>query len=114
MSDELETTALTPPPQAPVPVLTEAQKANQVYTWILSGASDFDIAEAITASFPGSDPLPLLKAAIARIHDAAKLDPQTVLGFCFEATRDMYRRMVEVGDFAGACRAIRQMRDLIK
>lgn len=90
------------------------QQANQVFKWIISGATETDIADAITETFPEADQSALLLAAISKIRESAKIDPETVMGFCFEATRDLYRRMVEVQDFPGALRAIKQLRELVK
>lgn len=91
-----------------------AKQVNQVFRWILSGASEHDIVEAIAAAWPDSDARPLIVAAVAKIAESASLDGNIVLGFCVESTRDLYRRMVEIGDFPGALRAIRQLRDLTR
>ena len=90
------------------------KQVNQVFRWILSGASEHDIVEAIAAAWPDSDARPLIVAAVAKIAESASLDGNIVLGFCVESTRDLYRRMVEIGDFPGALRAIRQLRDLTR
>ena len=53
-----ETTALAAPPAAIAPeaaaaaLMTDAQKINQIYKWILEGASDFDVIEATHAAWP--------------------------------------------------------------
>ncbi len=91
-----------------------AKQVNQVFRWILSGASEHDIVEAIAQAFPDSDARPLIVQAVAKIAESASLNGDIVLGFCVESTRDLYRRMVEIGDFPGALRAIRQLRDLTR
>jgi hypothetical protein len=85
---------------------------NQVFKWILAGATKRDIAEAITQSWPDAQPSPLILAAVEEIRAGGRLDAQVVRGFCAEATRDLYRRMVEIGDFAGALRAVKQLADM--
>lgn len=87
-------------------------QTNQVLKWILSGATEHDISEAIKASWPDAAARPLLVAAIEQLRDSADFDPQTVLGFCFEATRELYRRMIDIGDFAGALRAVKQLTEI--
>ena len=82
--------------------MTAEAKLNQVYNWILSGASDYDVIEAVQAAWPGEPIKPLLKAAVRKMQEAASIDADTVVGFCFAASRDLYRRMVEFGDFTGA------------
>ena len=69
-------------------------------------------SHAMAQAWPEANHGALIIAAITKIRESDTLDPDTVRGFCFEATRDLYRRMVEVGDFPGALRAIRQLRDL--
>jgi hypothetical protein len=56
--------------------------------------------------------MPLVLAVMEQLHEAGKFDAQTVQGWCFEAYRDLYRRMVEVGDYAGATRAVKQIAEL--
>ncbi len=85
-----------------------------VFKWILSGAMEPDILEAIEATWPGESPKPLIAAAIERFCKAGEMEPAAVIGWCFEAYRDLYRRMVEIGDFAGALRAIKLITELTK
>ncbi len=87
---------------------------NQVLKWIVSGATETDIATAVIESYPQHDGTKLLLAALGRIRESARIDSEIVAGFCIEATRDVYRRMVECGDFTGALRAIRLLRDLAR
>ena len=111
------------PEPAPVPteavpplatLATAEARINQVFHWILEGATDYDITEAMRQAWPEADHATILLAAIDKIKESARINPQTVAGFCVEATRDLYRRMVEIGDFPGALRAIRQLKDLLK
>ena len=109
------------PEQSPVPaepaqplasLASEAARTNQVYRWILEGASEYDITEAMQQAWPDANQTAILLGAIEKIREASRLDPTTVRGFCVEATRDLFRRMVEIGDFPGALRAVRQLREL--
>jgi hypothetical protein len=78
----------------------------------LSGATEYDIREAMAAAYPDDDPLPLLLGAMAAIRRAANCDHDLIKGFALEATRDLYNRMLQIGDFTGALRAVRQLVDL--
>ncbi len=80
---------------------------HQVFKWIIAGHSEHDVRDAIGEAWPKADPQPLIVAAIQRLADAGEYDAALVRGWCLEATRDLYRRMVEIGDFAGALRAVR-------
>lgn len=90
------------------------KQVNQVVKWILTGATEYDLTEAIQQAWPETKPQPLIVAAIENLRQAGDFDKQLVLGWCFEATRDLYRRMVEIGDFPGALRAVKQLTDLAK
>ena len=97
-------------PAQPLALLqTDGARTNQVFQWIVQGATEFDIQEAMHQAWPDANHASLLLAAIEKIRESNQIDPHTVLGFCFEATRDLYRRMVEIGDFPGALRALKQL-----
>jgi hypothetical protein len=94
------------------PPTTPAGKANQVLKWIVSGASEFDVAEAIATTFPTDDQAELLLAGIRLLREATAIDPDTLRAFSFEATRDIYRKALEISDFPTALRALRQLQDI--
>lgn len=91
-----------------------AAKTEQIVKWILAGHSEFDILEGAAASWPDTDPAPFILGALEKIRKGGTIDPDMLAGWCVEATRELYRRMVEIGDFTGALRAIRQLADLAK
>lgn len=90
----------------------EAAAVHQVFKWILAGGTERDIREAIAKHFPAGDAQPLIVAAMRQYEKAGTFDAKIVTGWCFEAYRDLYRRMVEIGDFAGALRAVKLILDL--
>lgn len=84
----------------------------QIAKWILTGAREADVREAIAQTWPERDARPLIAAAIAEFSQAGQVSRAAVRGFAFEATKDLYRQMREIGDFAGALRALKQLVDL--
>ena len=100
------------PAQPLVALTSQAARANQVLHWILEGATEYDILEAMQQAWPDGSHASILLGAIEKIRESSRLDPTTVRGFCVEATRDLFRRINEIGDFPGALRAIRQLREL--
>jgi ribulose kinase len=68
----------------------------------------------MTQAWPASDLTALVVEAVAEIRRSAAVDPETVQGWCFEATKDLYRRMVEIGDFTSALRAVKQLHQLAR
>lgn len=90
----------------------DPQQANQVLTWMLEGNSVFAIEAAIRETYPGADPQPLMLHAARELIESSKVPRDLMMGWCFQATRLLFARMVDVGDFAGALRAIKQLDDL--
>lgn len=87
-------------------------RVEQTVKWLLTGARDADVVEAIRTTWPDQALPPLLAAAVEGLAASAEFDRSVVRGWCFEATKDLYRRMTEIGDFAGALRAVKQLADL--
>lgn len=79
---------------------------------MLTGATIHEIEAAIRNEWPAADPQSLLDKVELQIGEAADADPAQVRGWCFHAARDLYRRMVEIGDFAGALRAVKILHEL--
>ena len=82
-----------------------------MFKWIVAGATEPDVVEAILQQWPDEQPKPLIAAAIDQIRRAGGFDGDLVRGWCFEAVRHLYRQMVEIGDYAGALRAAKQLWD---
>lgn len=87
-------------------------RVEQTIRWLLTGARDADVLEAIRTTWPDQEVKPLIAAAVEQLAQSGKFDRLVVRGWCFEVTKDLYRRMTEIGDFAGALRAVKQMWDL--
>lgn len=88
------------------------KRVEQTVRWMLTGARDADVVEAIETTWPDQELRPLITAAVAQLAESGTFSRQVVRGWCFEATKDLYRRMVEIGDFAGALRAVKMLTDL--
>jgi len=84
----------------------------QVLKWVLSGASDAEITEAIAAAYPNANAAQLLTETTKELRDAARINPKLVLGWSLLSTKFLYQKMVEIGDFTGALRATKQLTDL--
>lgn len=98
---------------APLARTCDEDSVVQVFKWVVAGNSETDIREALAEKFPGSDPVKCLTAVMVRLKSSGDADRDVVFGWCVESTRDLYRRMVEIGDFANALRAVKQMSDLV-
>jgi fructose-specific component phosphotransferase system IIB-like protein len=51
----------------------------------------------------------LIDRAVAIFRATADADTTVIRGWCLEAYRELYRRMVAIGDFAGALRAVQSL-----
>ncbi len=95
----------------PIP---EAEQLREIVKWVLAGHSESDIVDAIEQKWPKAKTRPLIAKSIERIASASEIDSNLLVGFCFEATRDIYRKCLECGDHQSALRAIKQMHDFSK
>ena len=92
-----------------------SDRLRQVYEWILEGASEEQIREAFAEMYPTAKKNTVgkvIEAALERILQAGARAPGEVAAFCVESTRELYRKMVEIGDYPGALRALRQLHEL--
>ena len=87
---------------------------NQIVKWALAGATEQDLIEAIEKHYPRASPPALLNAAAKQLLDAGNSDHQAVIGFCTLATRDLYRRCLETGDFSVALAALKNLAALAR
>jgi hypothetical protein len=86
----------------------------QVVGWIIAGHTEPDIRDAIAQNWPKEKARPLIIQAIRQIEEAGEPDPRLIKGFAIEATREVYRKCMEVGDHQTALRALRQLVELAK
>lgn len=97
-------------PDKPPP---DAAAIEQVRKWVIAGHSEHDILDAIGKTYPNADTAALIAHAMVSLQRAAKWHPEVVAGFIFEATRDVYRKALEVMDFAVALRALKQLAEYV-
>lgn len=101
------------PSQCPMskPV-SEAAQINQVLTWILEGNSEHLIIEAIESTWPGEESQPLIVGAFRQVAANAESTRETLADWCVESMRFLYQKQVEIGEFGGAMRAIKELAGL--
>lgn len=85
-----------------------------VVKWICSGHTLPDIEEAITAKLPGNKPKDLIKKAIAHIAQSGEVDNTVIKGYAFESYKMLQAKMMEIGDFQGAMKAVKEIVALTK
>lgn len=87
-------------------------QCEQVLKWVISGASDAEITEAVQQQWPDANVNELLAMASTRLRQAAKTNPKNILGWSMLATKMLYQKMVDIGDFSGALKAAKQLSEL--
>lgn len=90
----------------------QEKTVKQVIQWILEANSERDIKEAITEKFPGESADQAIETAVKEIIAIGKEDQAFTRGWALAATKELTRKMIEIGDFANALRGIKQANQL--
>jgi hypothetical protein len=90
-------TAPTPPP------------ALAVVDWLLSGASEQQVAEALAAKYPGTDARRVLGQVQQQLAAAGQPNADAVRGWCLLSYRRLFQQMLAVGDFNGARQVVKEI-----
>ena len=92
----------------------QAEQIRQVHEWLLRGASHSQIVAACKSHWPAIDPEPMLLTATAAFVETAYAPHAAIFGWCLDAARELYRRMSDIGDYAGALQAVGRLQSLLK
>ena len=92
----------------PVPPAT----LKAVLAWILAANDERDVREAIRTNYPDADEGDVLAAAVEELEAIGNESPEFTSGWALAATRELVRKMIEVGDYANAMRGIKQVNEL--
>jgi len=95
-------------PSKPIPPAT----LKAVLSWILAANDERDIREAIRKEYPDANEDEALAAAVKEIEAIGSESPDFTRGWALAATRELVRKMIEVGDYANAMRGIKQVSEL--
>ncbi len=107
-----ELATLPAPEPEPVRTPEEAARIHQVFRWIIEGQTEHDIRQAIAETWPLHEATPLIIAAIDQLQKSGRFEADVVRGWCFEAYRELFRKTLEIGDFAAALRAVKLIQDM--
>jgi hypothetical protein len=96
---------------------TDPENIKQVVQWILAANSETDIREAIRVKCETKtteEENALIEAAVQEITAIGNESQEFVRGWTIAATKELVRKMIEVGDYANALRGIKQVEQLAK
>jgi len=103
------------PPDTGLIVPQSAAAVLQIKSWVCEGQRGEDILESVAAAYPGERPDVLLSQALAEIADESKdIDPDLARGFLLSAAREVFKRALEINDFANALSALKLFEKQIK
>jgi hypothetical protein len=94
---------------------TDPNNIKQVVQWILAANSEADIREAIRVKCETKttdDENQLIEAAVEEITAIGSESQEFLKGWAIAATKELVRKMIEVGDYANALRGIKQVDQL--
>ena len=89
--------------------VSEAAKIHQVLTWMLEGNSEHLIRETVESTWPGEDATPLIVKTLRHVGKSAELTRATAEDWSIEALKFLYQKQVEIGEYGGAMRAVREL-----
>lgn len=89
-----------------------APPAAAVLQWLIAGANEQDIVEALQTKYPDADAGQVLQAVSDRLADEGRPSTDSLRGWCLVCYRELYRRMLEVGDFDGARKVLKNITEI--
>lgn len=91
---------------------TTAPPAMAVVDWLLSGASEAQVAEALAQRYPGCDPSRTLLEVQQHLIAAGNPNADAVNGWALLAYRKLFQQMLAVGDLDGARKVVKEIQVL--
>jgi len=86
---------------------------DQVVNFLIEGHGNRDIIEYLESQqMPTAEAKAVFQDALKKFIKAANLPKAVRRGLCLEMYRDLYRRLVATGDYAGALRAVGEIAKL--
>jgi hypothetical protein len=77
-----------------------------VVDWLLSGASEQQVREALAQRYPGTNARQVMTQAQQTLTAAGNPSADAVRGWALLSLRKIYANMLQVGDFDGARKCI--------
>ena len=93
--------------------ITPPNLTDDVYKFIITGQGNSDILEFLeSTNMPLADAKQLFEDSLKRFVKAANMPRSVRRGWCFEAYRDLYRGLLESGDYNAALKAVGEIAKL--
>jgi hypothetical protein len=85
---------------------------DQVIIWIVEGMPDGKILAKCKKLWPSTDAEELYSLAVDQVADASQIETDVIYGWCLMARRELYRKMLNEGDYQGALKATERIESL--
>lgn len=83
-----------------------------VVDWLLTGASEHQIREALATNYPNTDPNAIMEGVQQALAAAGRPDALAVRGWALMAYRQLYQKMLQTGDYDGCRKVIKEITTL--
>jgi len=84
-----------------------------VVEWLLTGASEQQVAEALAVKYPEADAKKVMGQVQQYLQGAGRPNADAVRGWAVMCYRKLYQEMLRVGDFNGCRQVIKEITALL-
>ena len=93
-------------------IATSPPPALVVIDWLLTGASEQQIREALSEKYPDVNASEVMVEVQTQLQAAGRPNTDAVKGWALMAYRKIYQQMLQIGDYAGALKAVKEITNL--
>jgi len=93
-------------------IATSPPPALVVIDWLLTGASEQQIREALCEKYPDVNASEVMVEVQTQLQAAGRPNTDAVKGWALMAYRKIYQQMLQIGDYAGALKAVKEITNL--
>lgn len=93
-------------------IATSPPPALVVIDWLLTGASEQQIREALSEKYPDVNASEVMVEVQTQLQAAGRPNTDAVKGWALMAYRKIYQQMLQTGDYAGALKAVKEITNL--
>lgn len=80
-----------------------------VVDWLLTGASEQQVREALQANYPDANASEIMGSVQVHLAAAGNPDASAVKGWAIMAYRSLYQKMLATGDYDGCRKIIKEI-----
>lgn len=84
-----------------------------VVEWLLTGASEQQIGEALAMTYPDADAKAVMGQVQQYLQGAGRPNADAVKGWALMSYRKLYQEMLRVGDFNGCRQVVKEITALL-